>query len=346
MKGKIINLVLTIILFMTLSGFLFAEDIAMVFGDHENLEKEQKMLWEVYGVNTESIKSIKIATINGTPVEAVNVISEMIKKQGSVLSGGELKEANLGNNIKNTITWAGDRFVEVYGEEWLNKAKKRAEEYKDIKQTIYNTDYIDPNEDIAYTFRIESPHLSPITLELYKGTFIIVTETIGKSEEKKLKEMFGEKIYLDTELPIEYLKGEWTIKERELNNKYDPQVPDVKMNIIDIVASVKETEIEAERFLFSGDIKIGDTVYQAYTGTDPDIMYHYPMSIISILKEEGSEAVFSIILGDLENNYDLFIDADLKEVYENAFAIKIDSMINNESYETDDDEVDYLIRNQ
>ncbi len=341
MRKIFVCLLLSLILITGISGIVFAQqDIVFELG----LAKEQRVLWQVYGVNPDLIERVYIAHVNTTPEEAIKIAEELTKEELNsddiVVPEMKLTESTLGNNITNTISWFGDKFTEVLGGEWIELAEKKAVELKDVKQTSYTTGFKSP-KGTNVQLNIDSPYLSPISLEVHEGTYVTFIEVKDKAD---MEENLGEEISLSIELPIEYLRGEWTIKERELKSKYATQVPNVTIKIKEYVGSIKEAEIDAERFLFSGEIQVEDKVYKAYTELDPVNIYADPSSFISILKEEGAEPVFAVMVIDMDSDYELFIDSDLELVYEKAFTIEIDSSVNDEYYQTDEDEVDYLVR--
>ncbi|MFW6029601.1 MAG: hypothetical protein ACOCRO_05040 [Halanaerobiales bacterium] len=211
---------------------------------------------------------------------------------------------------------------------------------KDITQTTYIGSF--KKDGLEIQININSPYLSPVTLEVHEGVYVYQLEI---KDEVEAQENLGEKIELIDEIPVDYLKGEWTIQERELDSKYSTKVPDLSIRIDDFIGSYQEIEIEAERFLFSGEIRIEDTIYPAYTDLDPENIFAYPISYISILKEDGSKAVFDIMVADIDKDFEIYISSDLENIFENGFYIELDSSIDYEYYETDDDKVDYLIRN-
>jgi len=341
-----IYLILCLILVTGTTGIIFAQDLPPIPFNPEiklsnlkpDLAEEQKMLWLAYSTDPDRIGKVWVAHVNATVEEIVT---------GTGLPERDPSQSTVGGTVKNTISWFGDKLKEAFGEAWIEKAEKKAEKLKDVSHSSYVTAY-DYTEDVQYQINIDSPYLSPVTLEVYEGTYITVTEYLVAEADKRkkadLEETLGEEISLNNELPIEYLQGEWIIKERELKSKYATQVPNVTITIKEYVGSIKEAEIDAERFLFSGEIQVEDKVYKAYTELDPVNIYADPSSFISILKEEGAEPVFAVMVIDMDSDYELFIDSDLELVYEKAFTIEIDSSVNDEYYQTDEDEVDYLVR--
>ncbi|MFP4016506.1 MAG: hypothetical protein ACLFUI_05695, partial [Halanaerobiales bacterium] len=277
--------------------------------------------------------------------EAWAVVKELLKKQDAVLLDDVYTmEQTQVSDVKSLLASGREDVNQVFGEGWIGLAEQRVKELEDRSQMVYVGNFEKPETGIQV--HIYSPYLSPKSLEVYDGTYIIFTmiKKDGEQDGEEGDDNLGKKISLDSELPVDYLEGVWTIHKRELDSKYDDQVPEVTISIEEYIGSISETEIEAERFLFSGEIQIGDVVYQAYSELDAVNIFKYPIAYISIFKEEGMEPVFDIMVSDIDRDYELFIASDFNYTFDNGFYINIDSSIDGEYYESDDDEIDYLIR--
>ncbi len=344
MKKIFLVLVLLFILANVLAGIILAQDVVM---EHDvELSEEQKMLWLAYGINPNQIEGVWVHSFRGTPEEAIAFLEGFAKKYGSELPEMHKLENNLGDTVNNTISNFGDRLVAELGQEWLESAKKKADELKDVTQISYIGGF-KTSGGVEVQINIDYPYMSPISMEVHEGTYVTQTELI--SETAGDATALGEKISLDSELPVEYLKGEWIIKERELESKYDEQVPAVKIIIEDYAGSIEETEIEAERFLFKGEVIIDGESYQGFADlNNPGNMFAYPMCIISILKEEGVDPEFAILLEDLDQDLSFSAYSDLKWIYENAIGVDLYYNVNGNNYDADfhgsDGKMDYVIR--
>ncbi len=344
MKKIIVCLLLSLMFMNGISGIIAAQEVVM---EHNvELSEEQEMLWRAYGINPNTIEGVWVHSFKGTPSEAILFLEESFKRGGIELPEMHKSEGNLSDVINNTTTVAGEQLVEVLGQDWIESAKDKAAELKDVKQISYITGF--EHDGTQIQINIDSPYLSPITLEVYDGTYITQTEVAAEKEDK-LNETLGEEVSLDSKLPIEYLLGEWTIMERELDSKYDKQVPSVTIKIEDYIGSIEESEIEAERFIFSGKIIIEGEVYEAYTEIDDNLnMYAYPIRLISVLKEAGVDPVFEIWFEDMDQNLAFSASSDFSWVYENALGVKLYYNVNGNDYDADfdgsDDDLDYIIK--
>jgi len=231
-------------------------------------------------------------------------------------------------------------FITTLGEEWIEKSKKEEIKLKDVEMTSYYGELNYPN--MAKEVEVLSPYFSPISFILEEGVFIIISEErYDKDEEENTK---GEKIELSNKLAEEFLQGNWFLQQRSDQESYEDVTPQICINVDKLICSIEETEIEAERFLFSGQIEIDGIIYDSYTELDPVNMFAYPIRIISILKEKGIDYKLEIWLEDIDQDLELFIESDLNEVYERAIAADIYYQGIDGEYLTAENKVDYLIK--
>lgn len=342
MKKIFIYLVLSFIFISVITGLILAQEVVMEH--NEKLSEDQRKLWIAYGINPNQLEGVWVHSFKGTPEEAIKFIGDIAEKNGAELPEMHKFESTLGDTINNTISVYGERLVEEFGQEWLDSAEKKAVELNDVSQISYMGGF-EIEDGTKVQMNIETPYLNPLTMEVYEGTYVIQTEIKDETEAAEAGETFGEKISLDSELPVEYFKGEWTLRVSDPDR--DKHIPQTTIIINDYIGSIEETEIEAERFLFSGEIIIEDKVYEAFADIDnQENMYAYPISLISILKEEGLEPEFEIWIDDIDQDLSFGVSSDYKWVYENALGVNLNYDINGDSYMTDDDKIDYIMRSK
>ncbi len=180
MKKIFVWLVFLFMLINTITGIILAQDVIM---EHSvELSEEQKNLWIAYGINPNQLEGVWVHSFDGSPEEAIIFIEELAKRNGVELPEMHKSEITLGDTINNTLSWYSDQLVEEFGEEWFNSAKKKAVELKDVMQTSYIGGFETP-DGIKIQINIDTPYLSPITMEVYEGTYIIQTELKSETEE-------------------------------------------------------------------------------------------------------------------------------------------------------------------
>lgn len=285
--------------------------------------------------------SVTIYQYDGTAEEALRFVNEVLFKDDNRKPEVEYSKMSLSEILLSIKMMAEQGFSPGLDEEWLKKAEEEIVKLEDIEQESYYgyLEYPDIDKDVT----IQSPFFNPVSFKLLEGTYIVYTESKFAEAGEYDK---GAKVDISNRLAEDFLKGSWKIQKRAELDIFENQVPEIKIEIDELIGSFKEAEIEAERYLFSGKIEVNGTEYRAFSELDPVNVFVYPVRIISVLKEEGLGYHLEIWLEDTDQNIDLSISSDFEEAYERALAVGIyySNNTQGEDYHTDDDSVDYLIR--
>lgn len=285
--------------------------------------------------------SVTIYQYDGTAEEALRYVNEVLFKDDNRKPEMESSKMFLSEFLLSIKMMAEKGFSPGLDEEWLKKAEEEIVKLEGIEQESYYgyLEYPDMDKDVT----IQSPFFNPVSFELLEGTYIIYTES--KFAEAGEYDR-GAKVDISNKLAENFLKGSWEIQKRAELDMFENQVPEIKIEIDKLIGSFEETEIEAERYLFSGQIEVNGIKYKAFSELDPVNVFAYPVRIISVLKEEAIGYHMEIWVEDTDQNIDLSISSDFEEAYERALAVEIYYSNNKEGedYHTDDDSVDYLIR--
>ncbi|MFW6029600.1 MAG: hypothetical protein ACOCRO_05035 [Halanaerobiales bacterium] len=106
MKNSLFSLILTLILFVGITGSVLAQEVIMEL--NLELSEEQETLWLAYGIDLNLIEGVWVWEFNGTLEEAVSFLKQL---PGYELDDMYVSENKIGDNLENTIIRFGDELL-------------------------------------------------------------------------------------------------------------------------------------------------------------------------------------------------------------------------------------------
>lgn len=340
MKKIVFTFLVMLVIFLISSASILCQSSVK---ERPDMLSELNELAQVFSYEEDTHNNISttIYQFSGTAEEALVFVKEELFKDDNQDLEMEFDKMDLSEILISMKAMAEQGFSPILDEEWIIRADNEISRFKDLEQVVYSggIEYPDIEKDVT----IQSPFFNPVSFKVIEGTYIIYSESKFNNDSGNIR---GEKVDLSNKLADNFLEGSWTIKERGEVNRFENQVPELKIRIGELVGSFEESEIDAERYLFSGDIEINGVSYKAYTKLDPVNVFAYPIRIISIIKEEGMDYQLEIWIEDIEKDINLNILSDFEEAYEKAFAVEVyySNYGQGEEYETDYNAVDYLVK--
>lgn len=339
MKIKLLIFMVLLVCALMISSSALAQELIT---ERPDLKQEVIELSKAFDFEEEELNNLdfNVYQFQGTVEEALTYVEKTLLKDDEKKPEMEYSQNNLSEMLAGIRSMSEFGVISPLDKEWTAASKIEEEKLKDIKQTVYYGSIEYPN--LEKEISVESPFFNPLTFRLEEGTFIILSEDRLNGENHE--QILGERTELENKLAEKFFQGNWTIQKRHVEDDYDYQVPQVKIKVDKLEGSIPEIEIEAVRYLFSGEIEIEGTVYEAVSELDPVNIYAYPIRIISICKEEDSDYQLEIWVEDIDKDLQLFIQSDMEEVYEKAVGVEIEYYGSDNHYDTEEEAVDYLIR--
>ena len=191
-KGKLqfsVMVGLVLIMFLLVSVFNFSVTCSADDGEELPFKLDFEIIKPLPEV-TESYQEMVLATMEPPtpeiPVEAINMKTWIYQIKGDPktvmeelswpmgIQKNPLEQDDLGDTIDELIDDTGEKLTEIWGNEWLDKAKKAANKYKRKEIITQNYIYI-TNMPMSLTMTtVSSPLIDFKTMELYKGTYLIL----------------------------------------------------------------------------------------------------------------------------------------------------------------------------
>lgn len=340
MKNKLSILSFLLIVILISSTAVFSQNQVAERADLAQEIIEQAQVFSFAESETKNI-AVTVLKFQGTVEEAIKYAEETLFKEDSKKPEMELREDSLVSGLRFFRGFAEQGLIPALDEDWIKTAKEKENELGDVKQVSSFGELEYPNYKKEVT--IVNPFFSPLTFKLEEGTYIIYSEYKFSQEEES--QVIGEQVELSDEKVFDFLIGDWEVQTR-VDDQSDSQIPEVKVSINEFIGSVWEAELEMERYLFSGQIKINGEQYAAYEILDPVYMYEYPIRLISLVDEGDQDYRLEILVSRVDDYY-FEIYSDLNEVNDNSIEINLSyegTESFEENYQTESDAVDYLIR--
>ncbi len=225
----------------------------------------------------------------------------------------------MGATLSMSVEWFGETYANLWGEEWLLEAEKKVEEYADINY-ISRSYNIEAAPGKTYSIKLEKPYFDLKSLQVYSGTYLIISELINKKVYQPSsnewrggvgnKELANGKIYdFSDGVPVEYYIGEW---------ETEAPLPKVKLKITDYLASNEDENMMTVYDYYAGEVEVdGHKIGILEVPEDPyadNAIYVEKMgkySTLHINYYDEIEYSFQSKSGSIFDNYEIGI-ADFK----------------------------------